>query len=126
MALSLKLQALALLYFFSGGLALGLIYDLFRPIRRRLSDWAPDILFCLAAAVIFFILAMSAGSGRLGTWELMSTLLAFCLYINYLSPFMLPIFENAVRILTYLITSFQNIITKYFHIAKKFFQKTNE
>ena len=126
MELSLGAQAIALLYFFFGGIALGLIYDLLRPIRRRGSDWAPDILFCLAAAILFFILAMGAGNGQFGTWELMSALLAFCLYINLFSPLVLPCFEMADRILANIMMSFQNQISKCRDIAKKFFQKLRE
>lgn len=124
MELSLNEQALALLYFFSGGLALGIVYDMLRPIRRRLSaGWIPDILFCAIAAAASFVMAMSAGSGRVGTWELMSTLLGFCLYINCASRFILPLFDKAIHILETIFISLKTLIKKISLHAKKILSK---
>ena len=61
------------------GAAIGLLYDLLRPLRRRAGRMAPlfDGLFSLLSGFGAFCYAMTADSGRLGTWELAALLLGF-------------------------------------------------
>ena len=70
MGQSIEGQALELLAFLLGGALLGLAYDMLRPIRRAAgrSGGALDVLFCALGGVLFFLLAMRTGSGRMGTW----------------------------------------------------------
>ena len=84
-------QALSLLCFACLGLGLGILYDLLRPFRYYCQAgifW--DALFCAAGAGGFFALSMR--SGRLELWTMAAALLLFCLYINLLSPLLLPLF----------------------------------
>lgn len=123
MELEIRQQALGLLCFFCLGLALGLLYDLLRPIRYRCKRaFIPDFVFCTLAAAAAFLLSMQ--SGRPETWNILLCLAAFCLYINLISPVILPIilqiFEGIYRLLYSIV---QNL--KIFTLnVKKFF--TNE
>ena len=65
MALSIRAQGLSLLLALGAGAALGLLYDLLRPLRRRSRDGLWDLLFCAAAAACCFLLAMREENGRL-------------------------------------------------------------
>ncbi len=68
------------------GLALGLLYDLLRPLRHRAGRAAPllDLLFSLLAGASSFLFAMRAPGGRMGLWELAAALLGFLLWEHYL------------------------------------------
>ena len=69
------------------GIGLGLLYDLLRPLRRRVERAAAwtDALFALFAGAAAFALAMCAPDGRLGLWSLTAALLAFLLQLHLLS-----------------------------------------
>jgi len=88
MGVSIYAQSLSLCLFLALGLGLGLLYDLIRPARYGGLPLLWDGIFCAAAAGAVFLLSM--GSGRIGIWDIMAILLSFCLYINFLSPFLLP------------------------------------
>lgn len=89
MEITLSAQASGLLQAAMLGLAGGVLYDLLRPLRHRLRP-LPALLcdagFCLLLGAASFALAMSAGSGRLGTVELCTGLAAFLLYLYVISP----------------------------------------
>ena len=71
------------------GAALGILYDLLRPLRRRAgrASSLADLLFALLAGIGAFCCAMSAESGRLRIWELAASLMGFLLWQNFLSRF---------------------------------------
>lgn len=90
-------QGCALLIAHGGGWLLGLLYDLLRPPRRRMGRGLAallDILFCTAAGSAAFLFAMSAGSGRLGCWELLAALCGFLLYQYTLSRVFEPVVDR--------------------------------
>lgn len=71
------------------GAAIGLLYDLLRPLRRRAGRAAPifDGVFSLLSGLGAFCYAMTAGNGRLGMWELASMLSGFLLWEYVLCRF---------------------------------------
>ena len=81
MGQSIEGQALELLAFLLGGALLGLAYDMLRPIRRAAGrgGGALDVLFCALGGALFFLLAMRAGSGRMGTWSLAAAAVGVCM-----------------------------------------------
>lgn len=96
MEVSISAQLSELIRFAALGLGLGLLYDLLRPMRysgRGALLW--DGLFCAAAAAGCFVLSMARG--RLGIWSMGSALLMFCMYINFLSPLLLPAFLGTFK-----------------------------
>jgi hypothetical protein len=89
MEVDLSAQAVGLLRSAALGFAGGVPYDLLRPLRYRLRPLPAllcDAFFCLLLGAASFALAMSAGSGRLGTVALCAGLAAFLLYLNGISP----------------------------------------
>jgi hypothetical protein len=93
MELSIAGQAMGLLCFAAYGLAMGLVYDLLRPMRYRgKGAFLLDLCFCALGAAACFMLSME--SGKAGLWNIMCALLGFCLYIRHLSPMILPIFTG--------------------------------
>lgn len=122
MELEIKRQALGLLCFFGLGLVLGLVYDLLRPIRYRLKNsFVTDFIFCAAGAGATFFLSM--GSGRLGLWEILICLLSFCLYINLLSPVILPSILKIFELISGLFYSIARNLKKFTFNVKKVLYK---
>lgn len=124
METSLTDQALALLLALGLGTGLGLLYDLLRPPRRRSGRMLAgllDLLFALAAGAAVFVYAMSAGSGRLGLWELTAALLGFLFYLHVLSPALLPLLELPYRVMEKTMRSCKKNGKKLADSAKKFF-----
>ena len=96
MELSISQQAAGLCSFGALGLGLGLLYDLLRPLRYYSRGGGfYDALFCAGAGLGLFALGMR--SGRPGLWETACALLCFCLYINCLSPLLLPRFLGIIE-----------------------------
>ena len=97
---ALSAQALCLAHAAALGLAGGLLYDLLRPLRHRLTPLPTllcDAVFCLLLGAASFALAMSAGDGRLGTVELCVGLAMFLLYQNGIRPGCLPVFSSFAK-----------------------------
>ena len=126
MELQLAAQALSLLLSGLGGLALGLFYDLLRPIRRRTGDLLWDLLFCLGAGALCFCSAMRAPTGRLGVWELGASLLGFCLYHSLLSPTLFPVFDSFVARFALLLEIPPAFLKKTATSVKKLFANPRE
>ena len=129
METSLRAQALSLLPALLLGMGLGLLYDLLRPPRSRLSPLPAallDLLFALCAGAGAFLNAISGSGGRLGIWELSCSLAGFLLYLYALSPMLLPLLELPFRVMSNIIRSCKNIEKKMGKTAKKFFSILKE
>ncbi len=125
MEISLYEQGLSLMCFALLGLGLGLLYDLLRPMRYSGGPailW--DGLFCAAAAAGCFVLSMN--SGRLGQWELAAALLLFCLYINLLSPLLLPYILGIAKTMYNCYKIIVIKAEKMLEMAKKFFTNSSD
>jgi Spore cortex protein YabQ (Spore_YabQ). len=125
-SLSIRAQTVSLLLALALGAALGLLYDLLRPIRRRGGDTLWDILFCLAAAAFSFLFAMRSEAGVLGTGELLLSLLGLLLYFQLMSPMLCPIMERCARKIGVIWIFAQSIAKKVPKTAKKLFQNSQE
>ena len=104
------------------GLALGFVYDLLRPPRRRFGAALAallDLIFGLVAALAAFLFAMSAGEGRLGLWEIAASLLGFLLYLYNLSPFFYPIWDRLLDLLCSIMESCKKFCVNFRNSAKK-------
>lgn len=126
MASSIRAQALFLLLGAAAGFALGLFYDLLRPLRRRSADAFWDLLFCAGAAGLCFCLAMRAENGRLGSGQLMAALGSLGLYEQLVSPILSPIFEKSAALVGKVWKSTEKSTKNFYFLAKKLFQKTNK
>ena len=126
MELSIRSQGLSLLLALGVGAALGLLYDLLRPLRRRGRDTLWDLLFCAAAAVLCFLLAMREENGRLAGGQLLSSLLGLCLYLHVLSPYLAPRLERAAVWLESRWRTVKSCLKKICNSAKKLFPNHTE
>ena len=128
MGQSIEGQALELLAFLLGGVLLGLTYDMLRPIRRAAGrgGGVMDVLFCALGGVLFFLLAMCTGSGRMGTWSLAAAAVGFCMYMHTLSTVMLPVFTAVDAAAVRAGQGCKKVIKKFCKYAKSIFQKSRE
>ena len=97
METSVSLQAAALGKAAVIGLALGLVYDLLRPLRFRSGKVGAvllDMLFCAASGTAAFFYAMGAGDGHLGVCELGAMTLGFLLYLYIVADKLINRSEN--------------------------------
>lgn len=122
MGLGIRAQAASLLFACAGGAGLGILYDLLRPIRHRGGDTLWDLLFCVCAAGLAFLLAMRAESGALGTGEIAFCLVGLLLYLWLLSPLLLPVFEKTAETIGAIFKKAQFIAKKVWTWTKKLFQ----
>ena len=126
MGIDLRAQALSLGLALALGTALGLLYDLLRPVRRHSGNTVWDALFCLCAASGAFLFAMRAPSGMLGTGEILLCGLGVLCYFQLLSSLFLPLFVNLDRAIRAIWIFTQNSRKKVALFAKKLFQNLSE
>ena len=126
MGLPIRAQALSLLLALGTGAALGLLYDLLRPIRRRGRDAIWDVLFCAASSSLCFLLALREENGRLAGGQLLGGLLGFCLYLHLLSPLFLPTLERCALFWEQNWKSMKDRFKKRQLFRKKLFQNQKE
>jgi len=122
----LRAQALSLMLACALGMALGLLYDLLRPVRRHGNNTLWDVLFCLCAAVGAFLYAMRSPDGMLGTGEILLCGLGLLSYFHLLSPLFLPVFVKLDRVIGAIWIFTQNSGKKVALFAKKLFQNLSE
>ena len=129
MRLSLAHQGWMLLLSLAMGMGIGLVYDLLRPARRHSSTALArllDAVFALTVTTALFFFAMASGDGRLGTWELAADLLGFLLYMQLLSPLLLPPMEKIFRAAGKFLESSKKLSKKVQNKLKKLFPKIRE
>ncbi len=126
MGVDLSAQALSLLLACALGAALGLLYDLMRPVRRHGSSTLWDALFCLCAASGAFLYAMRSPGGMLGTAEILLCGFGLLCYFHLLSPIFLPLFVNLDCAIGAIWIFTQNSGKKVALSAKKLFQNLSE
>ncbi len=122
MELSIRAQALSLGLALALGAALGLLYDLLRPVRHHGGGPVWDALFCLCAAAAAFLFAMHAPGGVLGSSEVLLSLFGLLLYFQLLSPVFLPIFGKLDRVIGAIWIFTQNLRKKFFFLQKNSFK----
>ena len=126
MELSIRAQSLSLLLALGAGAALGLLYDLLRPIRRRLPGALWDALFCAVTAAVCFLLALREETGRLAGGQLAGGLLGFCLYLHLLSPSVLSTLERVAAFGAKNWKATEDCLKKRQLFRKKLFQNQDE
>ena len=122
-------QAAALAIAFAMGVALGFVYDLLRPFRRRASVWAAaliDTVFALISGIFVFIYAMAAPGGRLGLWELALCLLGFLAYIHILSDRIYALTDGSYKFCRHCFRIIKENVQKIHNMTKLFFQNVQE
>ena len=129
MEIKVEEQALALVLAGLLGFAVGLSYDMLRPLRRRGGKplaAATYGVFALICTSCLFVFAMQADDGRLGTWELAASLLGFLFYMHALSRYVLPLVERFFQIIGKFANTLGEYIKKVQNLLKKLFPKIKE
>ena len=116
MELPVAAQALQAAYSVLAGALLGLVYDVFRALRRaavrRWAHSALDALFCLAAGFFLFFFALAWGDGRLRGFMLCCLAAGWGVYLLTFSRHVSAILETIVKKLG-IDTSLDDFIKKY-------------
>ena len=130
MELPVAAQALQAAYSVLAGALLGLVYDVFRALRRaavrRWAHSALDALFCLAAGFFLFFFALAWGDGRLRGFMLCCLAAGWGVYLLTFSRHVSAILETIVKKLGKVLSkaAFQlSIIRKIKKIVKSIFSK---
>ncbi len=133
MEIAVGAQALGLTLSFVMGAAMGVLYDILRPLRRRsgrVGAAALDVLYMLLCGALSFMFAMGAGSGKLGVWELAAALAGFAGYMYTLSGAVFPLLDGAAaaigRLMKRTKCCAENIIEKIADLTKFLFRKVRE
>lgn len=82
-----------------GGMATGIIYDIYRAIRKaakhgRLATALMDTLFILTLGVVITFMLYIANEGELRLYTFIGFALGFALYMTGLSPFLLFLYRK--------------------------------
>lgn len=124
-----SVQARELLSALLLGVGLGLLYDLLRLPRRQGGERLGavlDGLFAMLAGTAAFLHAMGAAGARMGIWRLAAALLGFLLYLDALSPAVLPLLEKCFRLISKIIRLFKKFEKNMWKSAKKIFPNLRE
>lgn len=109
------------------GICLGLIYDIFRVLRRntknRLLGIFWDILFWLCVCLSLFTLGMSLGKGSLRIFMTVFATLGFAVYMLLPSRAVLFVLDKAADLFKIILRPIKKLTVRSQNFAKNTFQK---
>ncbi len=124
MELSVKYQLFQLACSWLAGLASGVIYDLFRVLRRRVKASAMfDVLFWFAMLLILFTLGMDVGEGSLHIFMLAFTALGFVSYMILFSAAVFALFNKIAQLIEAVLSPVKKLLEKFLQVVKNLFSK---
>jgi spore cortex biosynthesis protein YabQ len=96
MIISINNQALILLASVYGGMLIGLLFDLFRLIRRNgkckgANTFVGDMIFWTISLVIILIIVYNSSSGQIRPYQLAGLTLGAAAYLRLLSKYVMSI-----------------------------------
>lgn len=104
------------------GFGIGLSYDIFRILRRRLkTDAVFDALFWLCCLAVLFTLGMDIGEGALHIFMLASAILGFAAYMLALSEYVMVLLNKFARIISRALSPLKKLEKIFSKVVKKFF-----
>lgn len=122
-------QAYLFLIFTLNGVCIGLIFDLFRILRKsfktsNLIIYIQDILFWIftGISIVFFMYNYSDGSIRL--YMILGLILGFLLYLLTISKYIIKVFVIFICIIKRIIIRSINIINMPIQFTKNLIKKT--
>ena len=122
-------QAYLFLIFTLNGVCIGLIFDLFRILRKsfktsNLIIYIQDILFWIftGISIVFFMYNYSDGSIRL--YMILGLILGFLLYLLTISKYIIKVFVFIICIIKRIIIRSINIINMPIQFTKNLIKKT--
>ena len=88
------------------GVAVGILFDFYRSLRHwlkwgRISTWAGDLLFSLAALLILFRFFLRAKAVDFRIYILWGSVLGLFLYLRFLSKLIIKTYLSLFRMISY-------------------------
>ena len=111
MTISVSTQAFTFLCSVIGGIAIALIYDIFRIKRKafktgRFMTYVEDLLFWLLVAIVMFTMVYYSNEGELRSYLFIGTLIGVVLYALLLSK---PVMNSSLFIINILRKIFKTV-----------------
>ena len=104
------------------GLGIGLVYDLFRILRRRLkADAIFDALFWMCCLAALFTLGMDMGGGALHIFMLAFAALGVAAYMLLMSAAVMAVLDRIARIISRALRPLKKLEKFFSKVVKKFF-----
>ena len=116
MIISVSSQAYVFLCSIAGGMAIALVYDVFRIFRKtvktgRLITYVQDLLYWLIVAVIMFLTLYYSNDGEVRAYLFIGAFLGVILYALLFSRIVMESSLFLVKVITYLIKGIILIIS---------------
>lgn len=109
------------------GFGIGLAYDVFRILRRRLkTDAMFDALFWLCCLSVLFTLGMDIGGGALHIFMLAFAILGFAAYMLALSEYVMVLLNKAAQIISRALSPVKKLFKFFSKVVKKFFSNIRD
>lgn len=122
MELYVSRQLLQLVCSAAVGIGIGLVYDVFRILRRCLkADALFDALFWLCCLAALFTLGMDMGEGALHIFMLAFAVLGFASYMLLLSTPVMTVLYKIAHIVSLALSPLKKIIKIFSEVVKKLF-----
>ena len=122
MELYVSRQLLQLICSAAVGIGIGLIYDIFRILRRCLkADAVFDVMFWLCCLMALFTLGMDIGEGSLHIFMLAFAVLGFAAYMLLLSTPVMTVLYKIAHIVSLALSPLKKIIKIFSEVVKKLF-----
>lgn len=122
MELYVSRQLLQLICSVAVGVGIGLVYDVFRILRRCLkADAIFDVMFWLCCLAALFTLGMDIGEGSLHIFMLTFAVLGFAAYMLLLSRHVMTVLYKIAHIVSLALSPLKKIIKTFSEVVKKLF-----
>jgi len=130
--ISVSEQAIVFLNSLCFGVALGVIYDLFRIIRvafpmGKIIVFIEDLLFLISAGLFSFIFILTVNSGRIRIFLLIAAAIGFILYYFTIGKLILKSAQSIIKIIKFILSKILSPFAKICSIIqrkiKKIFKK---
>lgn len=129
MIISLSRQVDLLVYSFTAGMIIGVLFDLYRLMRgfsspKKMVTVIEDILFGIFTAIIIFIFLLYTNYAYIGFYVYMWIGLGIYIYFKFISRLFLKILYNSLRVIIKVIRVFFKILLHpckllYYNFNKK-------
>lgn len=104
------------------GFGIGLMYDIFRILRRSLkTDALFDALFWLCCLALLFTLGMDIGEGALHIFMLALAAIGFAAYMLLLSEYVMALLNKVAQIISRALSPLKKFEKFFSKVVKKFF-----
>ena len=87
------------------GVAIGIIFDIFRIIRRlfttgTVAAMVEDVIYWILAALVFFLFSLGVSSGEMRYFQFVGAVVGAIIYFATVSRFLIKILLGTINIIT--------------------------